>query len=317
MSSKKMILLKILGWSALGIAASATLILWFLWPQASIDNAQPALIDTKTVRLTDGGAITLVRPRVNGEDTGWFALDSGAQFTVVDTKIADRLGLPGLLRLRANRCMQATLSQGKTFQLGRLRIDNPILVIMDLSSVNNVLKKYGLELAGIAGFPVFNSTVVDITFRDKGNDRVALYDPADYELSRGEWNPMQILGRRAYISATFEGGREALFQLDTGKSGNLSFYASYPPTKDLAAGRDTTPRTNTTACGDTPELEGNLDWFMLANHKLEKIIVGFKIPGTFNANGVEGAAGSIGQGLLRRFHLILNYPEEKFSLIPP
>ena len=291
--------------------------IWWAWPAVSFDDSLPAEVETRNV-ITDGGEqITLVRPLVNGRDLGWFALDSGASNTIIDARHADALGLPAFFRASVTGCdIPVTMRRAARFQLGRLIMKGPVLVAIDFEHLPDLLEAIDIEIAGIVGYPVFASAVVEIEYARAGEpDRVSIHRPSDYRLPGGAWRPLRIVGTEALLPARLPGSDSEWFMLDTGKSGSMSFYADYVSRHGLLNGRSAVRRPNVTVCGKTEELEGELEWFELAGRRFDRPLVRFKLPGTFNERGVAAAAGTIGREFLRRFDVVFDYPRQRIALL--
>ncbi|HJQ65526.1 MAG TPA: retropepsin-like aspartic protease, partial [Gemmatimonadales bacterium] len=97
-----------------------------------------------------------VRPLVDGQDLGWFHFDTGFGVNQIDTKLADELGMPIIgtrtVTGRDGNPRTVTIRRGKTFQLGRATIRNPIYLAEDLSSKG---APPGEKRAGLCGYPMF------------------------------------------------------------------------------------------------------------------------------------------------------------------
>ncbi|HYG82239.1 MAG TPA: aspartyl protease family protein, partial [Pyrinomonadaceae bacterium] len=152
----------------------------------TFDNTRPAQL--KSAKGEGEGGHYFVRPVVDGKEVGPFHFDSGYFGLTIDARIADELGMPVLstTRITGNdgNTQTATLRRGKTFQLGRLIIKDPIYLAMDLSGRS---APAGEKRAGVCGYPIFARAVVEF---GRGGERIAIYDPATYRLPKGRWQEL-------------------------------------------------------------------------------------------------------------------------------
>ena len=173
----------------------------------SYNNNIPAEVKVKTAWTYEDGrkaAVDLVSPLMNGKDVGWFAVDTASQLVMIDAKIyADSFVMEKVMRGQIPECsLPFTVRRGSTFQLGRLSAKNPLLVMLDLSSLSE-RAKLGVKLAGVIGYPVFSKSVIEIKYSET-QDRIWLYDPDAYELQNGRWQALKIKIDKPLVTARCE-----------------------------------------------------------------------------------------------------------------
>lgn len=250
-----------------------------------------------------------VRPLVDGKDVGWFHFDTGSDAMHIDTKIADELKLPILGKSQSRgadgRVQEVTIRQGKTFQLGRVTFKNPMYLAMDLSDKN---APPGEKRAGLVGYPLLARVVVELT---NGGKRIALYEPASYKLSKGNWRELFYIDLTPAVRCRFEGNREGLFQLDTGYVGTVTFYDKFIEEEKLLEGRQVHEETGIGAGGTYKILTGPIKWFELAGYRFNNPQVEFRVSGLSR----EGGAGVVGREFLSVFTIVFNYPERRVAFI--
>lgn len=250
-----------------------------------------------------------VRPVVDGKDLGWFHFDSGSDTMHIDTKFADELKMPILGKSQSRgadgRVQEVTIRQGKTFQLGRIVYKNPIFLAMDLSDRN---APPGEKRAGLVGYPLFARAVLEVA---EGGKRIALYDPKNYELSKGKWQELSYIDLTPAVVCRFEGNRTGLFQLDTGFTGTVTFYDKFIAEQKLLEGRQIKEETDTGAGGTYKLLTGKIDWFELAGYRFKNQQAGFRVEGLSR----EGGAGVVGREFLSVFTVVFNYPERSIAFL--
>ena len=237
---------------------------------------------------------------------------------MIDSDLADTLNLPSVLPAAFPDCdLRASIRTVNSIRLGRLTLDSPIVAALDLSWLNEGLEQdFGVRVAGAIGYPVFARSVIELGFDERGDRRVSLYEPAGYDLARGEWQPLRIVERLPVVGGRVEGRPAGRFALDTGKAGTLSFFDPYVRATGLLEGRETRTRRNLTVCGVTRELEGTIARFELAGRRFDHPTVRFKLPDTPNSRGVRGVDGSIGTEMLSRFAVVFDYSGGRIALVP-
>ncbi len=132
-----------------------------------------------------------VRPLVDGKDVGWFHFDTGADNMMIDNKIADELKMPIIGESEAvsadGNVRKVTVRKGKTFQLGRVTIKDPIYIADDLSKMS---APPGEKRAGFCGYPLLARAVFEVIH---GGEAIALYDPSTYRLPKGKWQNLSLI----------------------------------------------------------------------------------------------------------------------------
>lgn len=289
----------------------------FSSPEASFRNNLAAEVLSKTAWIVQDGdtiAIDLVRPLINGQDLGWFALDTGSPVLAIDKRHAAQLDLSSVGKAMIPECnMPVSFLSGASLDLGRLRLDDAILAALDLSSLNRRIQ-LDVQLAGIIGAPLFDAAIVQIEYGDT-LDRISLFDPATFDHNEIVWQSMDLRDQKPVIHARLEGNLSGDFLLDTGKGGNLSLYADFIETHNLLANREVVRKKNSRLCGDTDEFSGQIEWFEFGGKRFDNPTVRFKIPGTLGSEGEDNTIGTIGRGFLRYFTVVFDYQEERLALI--
>jgi hypothetical protein len=285
----------------------------FISPKdTNFDNGIPAEI-AKIAKGEGEGGHYFVRPLIDGREVGPFHFDSGNPGMLIDAKIADELKMPILssTQLTGNdgKIMTVTVRRGKTFQLGRLTINNPLYLASDLSDFSAPRRE---KRAGLVGYPLFARAVVEF---GRGGERIALYDPASYKLPNGKWQELIYAAHTPAFYARLEGDHRGLFMLDTGASGTVFLYSKFTKEHGLLEGRKTSEMTGSGSGGGTlTSMTGQIEWFELAGYRFKNPTVEFSIEG----EGVEqdGIQGIIGRDFMKQFQtIVFNFPQKKIAFI--
>jgi hypothetical protein len=277
----------------------------------TFDNSLPAELKVaQGVPFSDGApGHYYVRASVDGKDVGWFHFDTGADMMQIDTKLADELKMPILGKSQARgadgKPQDVTIRQGKSFQLGRVTIRNPLFLATDMSGRN---APPGEKRAGYLGYPLFARVVMEVT---GGGKTIALYEPKSYKLNKGKWQELSYIDVTPAVVCRFEGNRAGLFQLDTGTVGSVTFYEKYVKDEKLLEGRKVKEETGIGAGGTYQELTGHIEWFELAGYRFKNPEASFRVAGFSR----EGGAGVIGREFLSVFKIVFDYPDRRIAFI--
>jgi hypothetical protein len=271
------------------------------------DPAAPALLPVQYGTPFAGGAPphVYVTPEVDGKALGPFLLDSGADGMMIDEKLADSLGMPviGLTNSMGadGNPRPATFRRGKTFRIGRLVVENPVYLALDLSKNN---APPGTARAGVIGYDMFARAAVEFV---GAGERVAICDPERYRLPAGaHWQKLYFMDSAPAIRTRFAGG-DGLFQVDTGSAATVEFYPGVAPALlALAGARELT----SSGAGGTYRVRvGRLSWLDLGPNRVRDVEAAFRTSGV----GRDGGTGVIGRDLLRPFTTIFDYRHRRIA----
>ena len=276
------------------------------------DPAVPSRIELRRARTGH----LLVHPRLEGRDVGWFILDSGAGASCIDPEVAGALELPGFGRVAAlgiGGVVEASFRRGTRFELGPVRIADPVYVELELSFLDRV---FGVEVAGICGYDLFSRAVVTL---DLEGERVELHDPSRYRLPADRepdtaWRELVLDSRLPCVRARFEGDREGVFRIDTGATGTVTFAPAAVRRHGLLEGREVKTSVQGGAGGVVFAKEGVLEWFELAGHRFERPTVSFS-QADVGALVLDYTAGTLGGAFLAPFEVVFDYPHRRIAFL--
>ncbi len=277
---------------------------------SSFDPAAPALVPVRRGPDFSPGVRghSFVQARVNGEEAGWWLVDSGADGMLIDERLADRLGMEVLGESRSTgadgRPRRATWRRGRSFTIGRLTYRDPLFLALDLSDST---APPGEHRSGVIGNDVFARAVVE--YGDDG-DEVAICDPRLYRApARTPWQPLDYIDQTPAVRTRIEGNRIGLFQIDTGAAGSVDFYRPFVEANHLLDGRETREVQSAGAGGAFSMRAGRLRWIDLGGRRFADQEVGFR-----TGPGRDGA-GVIGRALLQPFRTIFDYPHRRIAFV--
>lgn len=274
---------------------------------ATFDTTKAAALEVLRVKTGH----LLVKPLVNGVESGWFIFDTGAGICVISTPHVAEFQLETAGEIDAQGIgggETSKLYRASSLELGPMTLRDHTFMSTDLSFLKEHL---GAEIVGVVGFGLLSACVAEI---DSRAPSVALHDPAAFRLAGCEWIPIDLADRIPALKARFE-GHEGLFHIDTGANNGVSFSARAVEKWNLLEGRDTQDAKLGGVGGFIAVKNGTLAWFELGGLRQESV------PATFplESKGVLGGDridGSLGASVLKPYVLVTDYPHERLAFRP-
>ncbi len=269
------------------------------------ENADARLVTT----VKEG--LFLTRVRIGDREAGPFLIDTGASALVLDSELAKVVPLSFRGEVYDPKVKQAVkLRTLASLEVGPLTFQNTDVVVLDLSATTPLL---GERFAGLLGRPFFAHVVVEI---DYPAGSIACFDPKTYRLPRGEWLPLTFQAGRPIVAARLEGNIEGRFMLDTGANITVLLSSEFVRTHAHLGTHHVRRRIQTSLGGTYEVLAAEIAWFELAGHRFEKPRVEIAPAGVGeSALEADAGIGIIGSGFLKRFTVVLNYPEAKIAFL--
>jgi hypothetical protein len=244
-----------------------------------------------------------VRALVNGEDVGWFILDSGAGAMVIDKALADSLHLKRLSRgsaLGVGGTFESSARAVDKFEIGPLTLRNVRFGDYDFSSFNT---GSGPRIAGTIGTPIFRRAVVVMNWK---GPTVEVYDRTKFKLEKGDWQRLRFSSGNPAVLARVAGTPASWYRLDSGGSGFLTLHTPSVEKWRLLEGRETKAASSTGLGGTVTARTGTIEWFELGSHRFNDPTVVFSTAkiGSFTDPYL---AGNIGIDVLKSFTVVMDF----------
>lgn len=287
--------------------------------EAKFDSGVPAALEVK--RAPTGHV--LVRPKINGEEPGWFIFDTGAGVCVISTPKVEELHLRAAGEIPAvgvGGAEGAKLYRADVLALGPMTLHDHPLMATDLS----MLKAYlGDEIAGVIGYGVLSRCVGEITIGSKEEPaRVALFDPGSFDLERehgariksgAAWSKLKLVRRIPAVAGKVE-DHDAWFRLDTGANGFVTMHAGAVEKWNLLEGRDVTDIKLGGVGGFVKGKAGTLRSIEVGGMRHENVKASFALEkkGSFGNDEMDG---NLGAEMIRPFVLVLDYQHERAAFL--
>lgn len=275
--------------------------------------------------------LPVVQVWLNGAGPYNFLLDTGvASSLLLSPAIADSLHMPhgqdfrvmgaggrptGLLAYQSPRVRVGLGRHGQEATAPALA-----LLVLDGDSLN--LSGYvGLPVHGILGSELFHSFVAAFEGQGTGQARLVLTPPAAYRPPRGpHWTglPLAIEGRKAYFTVAVRqvgdsAARPLKLLLDTGASHALSLETTSDPRLHLPA--PGLPADLGHGLGGLVRgVLGRVATVDLGRYRLPTVLTSFPNAADVHARTDVYRNGSVGYELLRRFHVVIDYPHQRLWL---
>jgi hypothetical protein len=269
------------------------------------------MMDKVPFKLIDG----LIFIEVSIDDTHEplnFIFDTGAGITVIDTKVAGKLGLPisGESTIgTSGKTLQSKISEKHKLLLGKtFKLDSISLVLMDLSHLSEYFKS---NVDGVIGFDLLRKTITETNIDEL---EIRFYSGSDYKYT-GASKPLTLIGLESnHIGLPIEiipkGSEKSIMltiKIDTAAANYLTFhnnavkeYNLIDPKKRYKTkkgfGADSTIANN---------IEGKLSSAIFGSKQWKNIPVVFEVD-PLHKSSKRQADGLIGQKMLLDFNITYN-----------
>jgi hypothetical protein len=261
-----------------------------------------------------------LRASVNGGPPADFVYDTGASITVIDSDYAAKIGLKSAGAMRA----QGGASSGNASfsTLDRLRIeasDGDGVELHDVKavvvSVNPALAPFfWRDCAGIVGFDVIGQFVNRVDFDAR---QLVFYDPHTFAYAgNGTALPMTLAGNTPVVKISVDGQYEGSARVDVGSGSMLDLHTPFVKQHALVAKSTKNVAEMGSGIGGTFESRiARMRSIEIGPYKVEDPLVGLSTVDR-GALASQDYAGNIGNGLLERFTLTLDYEHRQIWLEP-
>ena len=268
-------------------------------------------------RILNGGII-LGKVRVGDfPDSLNFIFDTGCGGLSLDSTTAQRLKLtprPSSLVVRgiAGERQQQLLSDMR-LQIGRVVMDSVTLQVNNYDILTSV---YGEPIDGIIGYGFFSHYLVRV---DYDNTRIEIYSKGPVRYPKGGYLLRPRLVGLPMMEGRLSDGRDvnSRFYFDTGAGLCLLFSSNFTSDSAVFGPKKKRPvRTEGAGLGGKKEMQlTTLKTFSIGPFRFRQIPT-YVFDDSYDVTSYPQLGGLIGNDLLRRFNLILNYARSEIYLVP-
>ncbi len=300
-----------------------TLILLLTLSFSPFAKAQEEFVQSPAKLLTSfpfrqfSGGVILIKARINDiKDSLNFILDTGSGGISLDSQTVDALKLPvkpsdktirGIAGIR-----KVSFAYNNTLQLPGLSVDSLNFHINDYDILASV---YGERVDGIIGFSFLNRYIVKI---DYDSSKIYVYSRGSMKYPKGGYLLKPLLVNLLIQTARIndQDDRMARFYFDTGAGLCLLLSNDFVQDSTLFSPRRKKVITQVEGLGGKKQMMlTTVRDFRLGPYKFKRVPA-YVFDDEFNVTSYPYLGGLIGNDLLRRFNVILNYERRDVYIIP-
>jgi len=278
---------------------------------------QPAkLITTFPFTMFTGGVILLRAQLDNFADTLNFILDTGSGGISLDSLTCLRLKLTPqpsdrtILGIAGVR--QVKFLYNEKLHLPGLTVDSLNFHVNDYDILTSV---YGEKIDGIIGYSFFTRYIVQINYDSL---RISVYSKGTFRYPKGGYMLRPVIASLPIISAQVADARkvENRFYFDTGAGLCSLLSTDFAGDSALLDSRKKTFYTQAQGLGGKATMRlTTLREIKLGPFKFRKVPT-YVFDDQYNVTSYPNLGGLIGNDILRRFNVILNYDRRMIYLMP-
>lgn len=288
----------------------------FARAQEEFVPAPAKLLTTFSFRQFSGGVILIKGLLNDHKDSLNFILDTGSGGISLDSQTVSQLKIPSQLSDKTIRGIagirKVSFAYNNTLYLPGLRVDSLNFHINDYDILTSV---YGEHIDGIIGYSFFNRYIVKI---DYDSSLIHVYSKGSFKYPKGGFllKPLlvNLLIQTARISDDEE--RTARFYFDTGAGLCLLLSTDFVEDSTLFSPKRKKVLTQVEGLGGKKQMElTTVKNFRLGPYRFKRVPA-YVFDDDFNVTSYPYLGGLIGNDLLRRFNVIINYEKRDVYITP-
>lgn len=280
------------------------------------NKKQPAPLARFNFHQLYGGVIVIRAAIDNNPDSLNFILDTGSGGISLDSSTAHELKITTEPSGRTIRGIagvkQVNFAYNHILKLPGLLVDSLDFHINDYEMLSGV---YGLKIDGIIGYSFFRRFIVNINFDE---DLILVYPKGDFPYPKGGQvlQPAIASLPMQFAEVTDNTTLSARYYIDTGAGLCLLLSNQYVKDSLLFSPDKLFYSTVAEGIGGKKEMSITVvKKFKMGGYSFKNMPT-YVFDDEFNVTSYPFLAGLIGNDLLRRFNLIINYGKSEFHLIP-
>jgi hypothetical protein len=267
-------------------------------------------------KLLTGGIITLKARLGSYPDTLNFVLDTGSGGISLDSTTANYLKVPTKLSDRTIRGIAGVrrvfFSYGQTLHLPDLSVENLDFHINDYDVLTSA---YGEKIDGIIGLSFLSRYIIKI---DYDSLAISVYTKGTIKYPRGGFLLKPFIQTIPVFHANIKDNRQlsSRFYFDTGAGMCLLLSADFVSDSNFVKPKRKWYATQAEGLGGkAPMKQGVIKQLQVGPYKFKNVPT-YIFDDEYNVTQYPALAGLIGNDLLRRFNLIINYERKDIYMIP-
>jgi Aspartyl protease/PDZ domain len=286
-------------------------------------RAQEEFVQPPAKRLTTfsfrqfSGGVILIKALLNDyKDSLNFILDTGSGGISLDSQTVSQLKIPNQQSDKTIRGIagirKVNFAYNNTLHLPGLRVDSLNFHINDYDILTSV---YGEHIDGIIGYSFFNRYIVKI---DYDSSLIHVYSKGSFKYPRGGFLLKPLLVNLLIQTARITDGEErtARFYFDTGAGLCLLLSTDFVADSALISPKRKRVLTQVEGLGGKKQMElTTVRTFRLGPYRFKRVPA-YVFEDEFNVTSYPYLGGLIGNDLLRRFNVIINYEKRDIYITP-
>jgi predicted aspartyl protease len=284
--------------------------------QESVETPPAKLLTRFTFQLLTGGVIIVHATVDDHPDTLNFILDTGSGGISLDSVTAEELALQKTPSDKVIRGIggikKVEFARDHNLNLPGLTIRNLDFHVIDYGLLSSV---YGQKIAGIIGFSFLRRYIIAINYDE---NRISVFSPGRYKYPKGghflnpsfATIPIQPLSVKDGKTITEN------FYFDTGAGLCLLLSDSFATRSSVLKKDKILIATQAEGMGGKRPMQITVvDQVKLGPYKFKKVPA-YVFKDEFNVTSYPNTGGLLGNDLLRRFNVVLNYPSQVIHIRP-
>lgn len=279
------------------------------------DNPAKFITEFHFKQLT-GGVILLKATFNNRSDSFNFILDTGSGSISLDSTTTEQYAIPhepsGRYMYGIAGVRKVDYSRYNSLSFPGLKVDSLDFYINDYGILSNV---YGIKIDGIIGYSFFSRYLVKVNFDSL---KIRVYEPGTIKYPKHGLLLHPDLKGLPVVPLTISDARTvtANYYFDTGAG--LCFLISNHFQNDSAILKKRRKPVSTKVQGLGGKIQMHLTLIKrvrIGNYKFRRVPT-YILDDAFKLFSAPSLGGLIGNDILRRFNLIINYPQKEIHLLP-
>lgn len=270
--------------------------------------------------------LIIIEVKVNGVPLN-FLLDSGVEETLLLDLEKDQEILLGqvetvsLKGLGSEQAINGLKAFGNTLEIKNLKAENHLMYVV-LESNFRFANTLGIPLNGILGYQFFKNNCIEINYQRK---KITVHNNKFKTLKNKKKRfsnlPISIENGKPYAFAETEivenHHKDSLkLLIDTGNSSAIWLFPEHPKV-DTIPNKRFNDFLGLGFSGPVNGIRARIHNLKISNHTFKFPVTAFPDHASLaNVKMATNRAGSIGGDILRRFHIIFDYPEKTIYLKP-
>lgn len=290
--------------------------MFYLSPESFVDYEFPADHDSVVLSMVYYEGHIYLRAVINGDNTRYFILDSGAGLNILNKSYADELGVThegGFAAKGVAGYGEASIGRLDSMNLGTIGLYNQSIAVTDMDEMLNDFE--GNSLGGIIGYDVLSR----FPFRvDYGGKHLIFYNPGKFNAPEDyHKQDFELFLKIPSIKLSFE-GISSTFLVDLGNAYSVILHNTFIEKNNLRDKLLDLKKTDyaiggvggVTRVSTAKVREFNFGGVRIKN---QEVWIADSKTGVIGSGEIDG---NIGNRLLEKFSIILDYQSKKLYIKP-